>query len=80
MYLYLLTSSFHYSFQYHHNLKLFRLHGPLGEFVEWAFGVNHMADSEWGDEKELVCPCAEAHVQFQLIQRKKLAFGRLTRL
>lgn len=56
------------------------MHGPLGEVVEGAFGVNHMADREWRDEKELVCPGAETHVQLQLIQRKKLAFGRLARL
>ncbi|TNN84496.1 hypothetical protein EYF80_005196 [Liparis tanakae] len=59
----------------HHNFKLICLHGPLGELVEGAFGVNHMADREWGDEEELVCPSAETHVQLQLIQWKKLALG-----
>lgn len=68
------------SLQNHHDFKLLRLHGPLGELVEGAFGVNHMADRERRDEKELVCTGAEAHVQFQLIQRKKLAFGCLARL
>lgn len=78
--LWLLTCSLYYSFQYHHNFKLLCLHGPLGEVVEGAFGVNHMADREWWDEKELVCPGAETHVQLQLIQGKKLTFGRLARL
>lgn len=75
-----LTCCLYYSFQNHHNFKLICLHGPLGEVVEGAFGVNHMADREWGDEEELVCPSVETHVQLQLIQWKKLALGRLARL
>lgn len=56
------------------------MHGPLGEVVEGAFGVNHMADGEWRDEKELVSSGTEAHIQFQLIQWKKLTLGCLARL
>lgn len=67
-----LTCSFYYSFKYHHNFKLLSLHGPQGEVVEGAFGVNHMTDGEGGDEEELVCTGAETDVQLQLIQRKKL--------
>lgn len=44
--LWLLTCGLDYPFQYHHNFKLLRLHGPLGQFVEGAFGVNHVADRE----------------------------------
>lgn len=39
-----------------------------------------MADGERRDQEELVSAGAEAHVQFQLIQREELAFGRLARL
>lgn len=76
----LLTCGLYDAFKYHYNLKLLCLHGPLREVVEGAFGVNHMADRQRRDEKELVCPSAETHVQLQLIQRKELAFWRLARL
>lgn len=56
------------------------MHGPLREVVEGAFGVNHMADGKWRDEKELVGSGTEAHIQFQLIQWKKLTLGCLAGL
>lgn len=76
----LLTSGFYYALQNDYDLKLLRLHGPLGEVIEGALGVNHMTDRQRRDEKELVGPGTETHVQLQLIQRKKLALGRLARL
>lgn len=75
-----LTCGLHDAFKYHHDLKLLRLHGPLREVVEGAFGVDHVADGQRRDEKELIRPGAEPHVQLQLIQRKELAFRRLARL
>lgn len=67
-----LTRGFHYALQDDDDLKLLCLHGTEGEVIEGAFGVNHVADGERGDEEKLICPGAKTHVQLQLIQREKL--------